>query len=222
MGVIYSMQTPLNILILAAGLGTRMKSRKAKVLHQVAGKALVEHVTDTALRLTSADRITVVVGHQAERVRELLGARGVRFALQAEQKGTGHAVLCCEGAVLLVDAFQGVEAQTVANAYAALNHELVIVPVINKIDLTMARVDEVKEEMEHTLAIDRDEVIGCSAKTGLNCEAVLAAVIERVPPPKGEPDGVLQAMVFDSVYDEFRGAVTYVRVMNGGRRKWAD
>jgi len=93
------MQTPLNILILAAGLGTRMKSRKAKVLHEAAGKALVEHVTDTALRLTSPDRITVVVGHQAERVRELLGPRGVRFALQAEQKGTGHAVMCCEASV---------------------------------------------------------------------------------------------------------------------------
>jgi GTP-binding protein LepA len=130
-----------------------------------------------------------------------------------------RSLLCCEGAVLLVDAFQGVEAQTVANAYAALNHELAVVPVINKIDLTMARVDEVKEEMEHTLAIDRDEVVGVSAKTGLNCEAVLAAVIERVPAPVGDPNGVLQAMVFDSVYDEFRGAVTYVRVMNGVIRK---
>jgi GTP-binding protein LepA len=130
-----------------------------------------------------------------------------------------RSLLCCEGAVLLVDAFQGVEAQTVANAYAALNHELTVVPVINKIDLVHARVDEVKEEMEHTLAIAPDEVIGVSAKTGLNCEAVLAAVIERVPAPKGDPKGVLQAMVFDSVYDEYRGAVTYVRVMNGALRK---
>ncbi|HVT26841.1 MAG TPA: translation elongation factor 4 [Lacipirellulaceae bacterium] len=130
-----------------------------------------------------------------------------------------RSLVCCEGAVLLVDAFQGVEAQTVANAYAAMEHNLAIVPVINKIDLTHARVDEVKEEMEHTLALDADEVIGCSAKTGLNCEAVLTAVIERVPPPMGDPNGVLQAMVFDSVYDEFRGAVTYVRIMNGTVRK---
>src|SRR5262245_16422480 len=130
-----------------------------------------------------------------------------------------RSLVCCEGAVLLVDAFQGVEAQTVANAYAAVHHDLTIVPVINKIDLTHARVDEVKEEIEHTLAIDSDEVIGCSAKTGLNCEAVLNAVLERVPPPTGHPEGVLQAMVFDSVYDEFRGAVTYVRVMNGNVRK---
>ncbi len=130
-----------------------------------------------------------------------------------------RSLLCCEGAVLLVDAFQGVEAQTVANAYAALHHELTIVPVINKIDLVHARVDEVMEEMEHTLAIEPEEIVGVSAKTGLNCEAVLAAVIERVPAPKGDPNGVLQAMVFDSVYDEYRGAVTYVRVMNGTLRK---
>jgi GTP-binding protein LepA len=130
-----------------------------------------------------------------------------------------RALVCCEGAVLLVDAFQGVEAQTVANAYAALEQDLAIVPVINKIDLTMARVDEVREEMEHTLAIEAEEVIGCSAKTGLNCEQVLAAVVERVPPPTGDPEAVLQVMVFDSVYDEYRGAVTYVRIMNGTVRK---
>ncbi|MCI0335093.1 MAG: translation elongation factor 4 [Planctomycetes bacterium] len=130
-----------------------------------------------------------------------------------------RSLVCCEGAVLLVDAFQGVEAQTVANAYAALEQDLTIVPVINKIDLTHARVDEVKEEIEHTLAIDADEVVGCSAKTGLNCEAVLTAVLERVPPPTGDPNAVLQAMVFDSVYDEYRGAVTYVRIMNGTVRR---
>ena len=130
-----------------------------------------------------------------------------------------RSLACCEGAVLVVDAFQGVEAQTVANAYAAMDSNLTIVPVINKIDLTHARVDEVKEEMGHTLAVTPDEIIGCSAKTGLNCEAVLTAVIERVPAPTGDPDAVLQAMVFDSVYDEYRGAVTYVRIMNGTVRK---
>ncbi|RIK74420.1 MAG: elongation factor 4 [Planctomycetota bacterium] len=130
-----------------------------------------------------------------------------------------RSLACCEGAVLLVDAFQGVEAQTVANAYAAMEHDLAIVPVMNKIDLTHARPEEVKDEIEQTLAIDRGEVIGCSAKTGLNCEAVLEAVINRVPPPSGDPEATLQAMVFDSVYDEFRGAVTYVRIMNGVVRK---
>jgi GTP-binding protein LepA len=130
-----------------------------------------------------------------------------------------RSLACCEGAVLLVDAFQGVEAQTVANAYAAMEGDLTIVAAINKIDLTHARVDEVLEEMEHTLAIKADEVLRCSGKSGIGCESVLEAVIERVPAPTGNPKGVLQAMVFDSVYDEYRGAVTYVRIMNGTVRK---
>jgi GTP-binding protein LepA len=130
-----------------------------------------------------------------------------------------RSLACCEGAVLLVDAFQGVEAQTVANAYAAMEGDLTIVPAINKIDLTHARVDEVLEEMEHTLAVKSDEVLRCSGKSGLGCESVLEAVIERVPAPSGDPKAVLQAMVFDSVYDEYRGAVTYVRIMNGTVRK---
>jgi GTP-binding protein LepA len=135
------------------------------------------------------------------------------------QYEVSRSLACCEGAVLLVDAFQGVEAQTVANAFAAMEHELTIVPVINKVDLTHARPDEVREEMEHTLAIDPDEVLGCSAKTGLGCPELLSAIIQRVPAPTGDPKATLQAMVFDSVYDEFRGAVTYVRVMQGTVRK---
>jgi GTP-binding protein LepA len=130
-----------------------------------------------------------------------------------------RSLACCEGAVLLVDAFQGVEAQTVANAYAAMHHDLTIVPAINKIDLNHARVDEVLEEMEHTLAVTPEEVLKCSGKSGIGCEDLLAAVIERVPAPTGDPNGTLQAMVFDSVYDEYRGAVTYIRVMNGTVRK---
>jgi GTP-binding protein LepA len=130
-----------------------------------------------------------------------------------------RSLACCEGAVLLVDAFQGVEAQTVANAYLAVDHNLVIVPVINKIDLVHARVDEVLEEMEHTLAMEPEEVLQCSGKTGVGCEDVLRAVVQRVPAPAGDPQAVLQAMVFDSVYDEFRGAVTYIRVMNGTVRR---
>ncbi|MHB1037169.1 MAG: translation elongation factor 4 [Pirellulales bacterium] len=122
---------------------------------------------------------------------------------------------CCEGAVLLVDAFQGVEAQTVANAYAAIEHNLVIVPVINKIDLVQARTDEVLEEMHTSLGIEPGEVQRCSAKTGLGVESILEAIVQRIPPPSGDPAAPLQAMVFDSHYDEFRGAIIYVRVMNG-------
>jgi GTP-binding protein LepA len=130
-----------------------------------------------------------------------------------------RSLACCEGAVLLVDAFQGVEAQTVANAFAAMEHDLTIVPVMNKIDLNHARPDEVREEMVKTLAVDADEVLGCSGKTGVGCEGVLAAVIDRVPAPAGDPAATLQAMVFDAHYDEFRGAITYVRVMNGTVKK---
>ena len=131
------------------------------------------------------------------------------------QYEVSRSLACCEGAVLLVDAFQGVEAQTVANAYAAIEHDLTIVPVMNKVDLTHARPDEVRAEMEHTLAVNADEVLGCSAKTGLGCQEILDAVIERVPAPTGDPKATLQAMIFDAVYDEYRGAITYIRVMNG-------
>lgn len=126
-----------------------------------------------------------------------------------------RALTCCEGALLLADAFQGVEAQTVANGYAAMEHDLTIIPVINKIDLSHARVDEVIEEMEQSLAIDPDEVVKVSAKTGIGAKELLDAIVDRVPPPTGDPDAELQAMVFDSHYDKFRGTIMYVRVMNG-------
>ena len=126
-----------------------------------------------------------------------------------------RSLACCEGAVLLVDAFQGVEAQTVANAYAAINEDLEIVPVINKVDLVHARVDEVLLEMEQSLAIEPDEVIRASAKTGIGIDDLLAAIIDRIPPPQGDPEKVLQALIFDSHYDSYRGVITYVRIIDG-------
>ncbi len=131
------------------------------------------------------------------------------------QYEVSRSLACCEGALLLVDAFQGVEAQTVANAYAAMDHNLSILPVINKIDLKHARVDEVAEEMAHSLGIEPGEIIKVSAKSGLGVSDLLPAICARIPPPRGNPEGALQAMVFDSHYDEFRGAITYVRIMNG-------
>lgn len=130
-----------------------------------------------------------------------------------------RSLACCEGALLLVDAFQGVEAQTVANAFAAMESDLSIVPVLNKIDLSHARPEQVMEEMEQSLGIDPSDVLPCSAKTGLGIEPLLEAIVHRIPPPQGDPDADLQAMVFDSHYDEFRGAITYVRLMNGTVRK---
>ncbi len=122
---------------------------------------------------------------------------------------------CCEGALLLADAFQGVEAQTVATGYAAIEHNLEIIPVINKIDLQYQRAEEVAEEMEHALGVDLDKLVKVSAKSGLNIDLLIDAIIKYIPPPQGKADAPLQAMVFDSHYDEFRGAITYVRVMNG-------
>jgi GTP-binding protein LepA len=126
-----------------------------------------------------------------------------------------RSLACCEGALLLVDAAQGVEAQTIANGYAAMDHDLAIVPVMNKIDLINARPDEVALEMEQSLSVSPEEVLRVSAKTGVGIDELLKAIIERVPPPKGDPKAGLQAMVFDSHYDDYRGAIIYVRVMNG-------
>lgn len=131
------------------------------------------------------------------------------------QYEVSRALTCCEGALLLVDAFQGVEAQTVANGYNAFDHDLAIIPVINKIDLDYARVDEVVEEIEQQFGLGDAEVQKVSAKEGIGIEGLLAAVIEHVPPPTGDPAAELRAMVFDSHYDEFRGAITYIRVMEG-------
>ena len=126
-----------------------------------------------------------------------------------------RSLACCEGAVLLVDAFQGVEAQTVANAFAATNQGLAIVPVINKVDLVHARVNDVLAEMEQSLAIDSSEVILASGKTGIGIDELLTAIIDRIPPPQGDPQAVLRAMIFDSHYDSYRGAITYVRIVDG-------
>jgi GTP-binding protein LepA len=130
-----------------------------------------------------------------------------------------RSLACCEGALLLVDAFQGVEAQTVANAFAAMASNLTIVPVLNKIDLAHARPEQVMEEMESSLGIDPADVLPVSAKSGVGVDALLEAIVRRVPPPRGDRQAPLQAMVFDSHYDEFRGAITYVRLMNGTVRR---
>lgn len=135
------------------------------------------------------------------------------------QYEVSRALACCEGALLLVDAFQGVEAQTVANAYSAMEHDLHIIPVINKIDLKHQRADEVTVEMEQSLGVDGEDVVRVSAKTGIGIEDLVRKIIEKVPAPSGDPDAILQAMVFDSHYDEYRGAITYLRVMNGTIRK---
>ncbi len=126
-----------------------------------------------------------------------------------------RSLAACEGAILLVDATQGVQAQTVANAYLAVASDLAIVPVLNKIDMQAARPDEIKEEIMTSLGIDPAEVLAVSAKTGQGVPDVFRAIIDRVPPPAGDPNAPLRALIFDSKFDDYQGVVTYVRVVDG-------
>jgi GTP-binding protein LepA len=126
-----------------------------------------------------------------------------------------HSLQACEGAILVVDAAQGIEAQTLANVHLALRQNLVIIPVINKIDLPSAQPDVVIEELENVLAIPREEVLLASAKDGIGIAEILEAIVQRVPPPKGSPRGHLQGLVFDSHYDQYKGVVAYVRLASG-------
>ena len=126
-----------------------------------------------------------------------------------------RSLAACEGAILLVDATQGVQAQTVANAYAAINANLAIVPALNKIDMQASRPDEIREEIESTLGIDPSEVLAVSGKTGLGVPEIFRAIIERVPHPPGKVEGPLRALIFDSKFDDYQGVVIYVRVMDG-------
>jgi len=126
-----------------------------------------------------------------------------------------RALSACEGALLVVDASQGVEAQTVANTFLASRHNLTILPVINKIDLPAARPDHVKEQIENVLAIPAEDALLISAKSGIGVESVLEAIVKHVPAPKGDANNPLQALIFDSWFDPFRGAVILVRVMEG-------
>ena len=126
-----------------------------------------------------------------------------------------RSLAACEGALLVVDATQGVEAQTLANVYLALDHDHEIIPVLNKIDLPSAEVDRVKEEIEESIGLDCAEALPVSAKTGMGVDAVLEAIVQRLPAPQGQPDAPLKALIFDSWYDSYQGVVTLFRVVDG-------
>ncbi|MFJ1322507.1 translation elongation factor 4 [Capnocytophaga canis] len=130
-----------------------------------------------------------------------------------------RSIAACEGALLIVDAAQSIQAQTISNLYLALENDLEIIPILNKIDLPSANPEEVKDDIVDLLGCDPDDIIPASGKTGLGVEQILEAIIERIPAPKGDPDAPLQALIFDSVYNPFRGVETYFRVMNGEIRK---
>jgi GTP-binding protein LepA len=130
-----------------------------------------------------------------------------------------RSIAACEGALLIVDAAQGIQAQTISNLYLALEHDLEIIPVINKIDMPSAMVEEVQDQIEDLIGVGADEMVLCSAKTGFGVEDVMNAIIDRVPAPKGDPNAPLQALIFDSHFNPFRGVVAYFRIMNGTIKK---
>jgi GTP-binding protein LepA len=126
-----------------------------------------------------------------------------------------RSIAACEGALLVVDATQGIQAQTISNLYLALGQDLEIIPVINKIDMDSAMPDEVEDQIVDLIGCDREDILRVSAKTGFGVEAVLEAIINRIRPPEGNPDSSLQALIFDSVFNSYRGIVAYFRIMNG-------
>ncbi|MCB9739615.1 MAG: elongation factor 4 [Deltaproteobacteria bacterium] len=130
-----------------------------------------------------------------------------------------RSLAACEGALLVVDAAQGVEAQTLANVYLAIDGDLAIIPVLNKVDLPAARPDEVRREIEEGIGLDASGAILCSAKSGLGIAEVLEAVVREIPPPRGKQDGALRALIFDSQYDTYRGVLVQIRVVDGTLRK---
>ncbi len=129
-----------------------------------------------------------------------------------------RSLAACEGALLVVDSTQGVQAQTLANAYKAVDHDLTVLPVLNKIDLPSARPEEIRREIEDVIGIDASEAVCCSAKEGTGIRDILEQVVARVPAPRGSEGAPLQALIFDAVYDNYRGIVCYVRIMNGAMR----
>ena len=130
-----------------------------------------------------------------------------------------RSIAACEGALLIVDAAQSIQAQTISNLYLALENDLEIIPVLNKVDLPSANPEEVTDDIVDLLGCDAADVIPASAKTGIGIEAILTAIIENIPPPKGDPEAPLQALVFDSVYNSFRGVETYFKIKNGSIKK---
>lgn len=130
-----------------------------------------------------------------------------------------RSIAACEGALLLVDASQGIQAQTISNLYLAIEHDLEIIPIVNKVDMESAMVDEVCDQIVDLLGCNKDEIVQASGKTGHGIQDVMTAVVKRIPAPKGDTNAPLQALIFDSMYNSFRGVVAYYRLMNGTMRK---
>jgi len=130
-----------------------------------------------------------------------------------------RSIAACEGALLIVDAAQGIQAQTISNLYLALEHNLKIIPIMNKIDLPSAEPEMVKDQIVDLLGCDRDEIMSASGKTGMGVHEILEEIVNRIPSPSGDPEAPLQALIFDSVFNSFRGIIAYFRIYNGSIKK---
>ncbi|HZI53038.1 MAG TPA: translation elongation factor 4, partial [Chitinophagaceae bacterium] len=130
-----------------------------------------------------------------------------------------RALAACEGALLLVDAAQGIQAQTISNLYLAIDNDLEIIPVINKIDMDGAMIEETMDQIIDLIGCKPDDILLASGRTGVGIDEILTAIVERIPAPKGDPDAPLQALIFDSVFNSFRGIIVYYRILNGSIRK---
>ena len=195
-----------------------LADRMLQITHTISDRDMMEQVLDT-MDLEREKGVTI----KASAVRMYYDFEGKKYELNLIDT-PGHvdfnyevsrALEACEGAVLVVDATQGVEAQTLANLYLAIESNLTILPVINKIDLASARPEEVAEEIEALVGTPAESVIRVSAKEGINVEKVLDAIVQQIPKPRGDEQAPLQALIFDSHYDSYKGVVAYIRVFNG-------
>jgi len=130
-----------------------------------------------------------------------------------------RSIAACEGALLIVDASQGVQAQTISNLYLAIENDLEIIPVLNKIDMESAMIEEMSDQIIDLIGCEKEDIILASGKTGIGIQDIMTAVVERVPAPSGDPDAPFEAMIFDSVFNPFRGVIAYYRVLNGSLKK---